>query len=95
MTDIPTQLAAIGQSLADVLGDGMTAMHTGGHFTCAEADAIGAALVALGQPDAAAVWIEGHAEGDDEEDSDDHHHIKVAGPEAQAALAKAYVEANL
>lgn len=93
MTTLVREVEACGNALAAVFGDGMTAVHTGGHFTCSEADSIAAVLISFGHPEAAAVWIEGHADGDDEEDSDSHYHIRVAAPEAQADLAKQYVEA--
>ncbi len=61
-----------GKLLAEVFGDDMLAQMQGGNFTCSEADNIATALIMLGQPDAAATWLEGHSLGDDS-DEDSHH----------------------
>lgn len=69
--------------LVDALTDlahvfGITAGHTGHHFTCSEAETIARVLQLAGHADAAAAWIDGHAEGDDERsgdtDAEDLHH---------------------
>lgn len=64
--------------LADVLSDGMTAGHVGHHFTCSEAETIARVLQLAGHADAAAAWLDGHAEGDEERsgdiDAEDLHH---------------------
>jgi len=54
--------------LARVLGDGMTASGVGGHFTCTEADDLAQALMVGGHKREAMTFLEGHAEGDDDED---------------------------
>lgn len=76
-----------GELLAEVLGDGMTAVGAGGHFTCSEADKIATALLLLGHPAAARMWLEGHAEGDD--DPDDQH-VPEEG-ETTATVATSHV----
>nr|YP_010055942.1 hypothetical protein KGG91_gp76 [Streptomyces phage Paedore]AVO22559.1 hypothetical protein PBI_PAEDORE_76 [Streptomyces phage Paedore] len=53
---------------ASVLGDGMTASGVGGHFTCTEADDLAQALMVGGHKHQAMRFLEGHAEGDDDED---------------------------
>ncbi|ATI18692.1 hypothetical protein SEA_AMETHYST_72 [Streptomyces phage Amethyst] len=56
---------------ADILGDGMTAHHVGGSFTCTEAERLAQALMTGGHKRAAMTFLEGHASGDD--DIDDIH----------------------
>ncbi|MCD2462439.1 hypothetical protein MBT42_02565 [Streptomyces sp. MBT42] len=56
---------------ADILGDGMTAFHVGGSFTCSEAERMARVLVESGHKREAMVFLEGHASGDD--DIDDMH----------------------
>ncbi|MFF8845519.1 hypothetical protein ACF08N_22820 [Streptomyces sp. NPDC015127] len=56
---------------ADILGDGMTAHHVGGSFTCSEAERMAEALMQGGHKRAAMTFLEGHAAGDD--DPDDIH----------------------
>lgn len=63
-------LEAVGD-MAHCLGDGLTAMHVGPRFTCGEAESIADVMRAAGFTDAADVWIEGHAAGD--EPGDMHH----------------------
>ncbi|ATI18935.1 hypothetical protein SEA_JANUS_72 [Streptomyces phage Janus] len=52
---------------ADILGDGMTAFHVGGSFTCSEANRMAEALMVGGHKKAAMTFLEGHASGDDDE----------------------------
>lgn len=54
--------------LAEVFGRRATAARVGPHVTCAEADRIAWALISSRHTDAAAVWLNGHAAGDDDED---------------------------
>ncbi|UFD98009.1 hypothetical protein PQC18_gp71 [Streptomyces phage Pablito] len=56
---------------ADILGDGMTAFHVGGSFTCTEAERMAQALVECGHKREAMTFLAGHADGDD--DPDDMH----------------------
>ncbi|MFE9924292.1 hypothetical protein ACFYQA_22750 [Streptomyces sp. NPDC005774] len=59
------------ETFASILGDGLTACHVGGSFTCSEADRMAAALMEGGHKQAAMTFLEGHATGDD--DPDDTH----------------------
>jgi hypothetical protein len=54
--------------LAQVFGRRAAAARVGPHVTCAEADRIAWVLISSRHTDAAAVWLNGHAEGDDDED---------------------------
>jgi hypothetical protein len=63
------------KTFADVLGDGMTAFHVGGSFTCSEAESMAQALMVGGHKHAAMTFLEGHADGDDDED-DIHRDVK-------------------
>ncbi|MFF4054635.1 hypothetical protein ACFYZ0_02450 [Streptomyces sp. NPDC001708] len=58
-------------TFADILGDGMTAFHVAGSFTCTEAERMAKALMEGGHKRAAMTFLEGHASGDD--DPDDMH----------------------
>ncbi|MFG2923906.1 hypothetical protein ACGFYA_20675 [Streptomyces sp. NPDC048305] len=60
------------RELADVFGDGMTADHTGGAFSCGEADKIARVLALAGHREAAETWLSGHARGDE---GDDYHFV--------------------
>lgn len=57
--------------LADVLGEPHTALDLAPHMTCSEADTVAQALALGGYVDAAARWLYGHANGDD--DAGDRH----------------------
>lgn len=59
------------ERMAEVLGDGMTAVMVGGSFTCGEAEALVLPLVLAGHFEEAVTWIEGHGCGDD--DPEDEH----------------------
>lgn len=59
--------------LADVFGDGMTADHIGGHFTCTEAERVADVLRLAGQDKAAETWLDGHSEHDDDADDGAGH----------------------
>jgi hypothetical protein len=54
--------------LADVFGRSAIASRVGAQFTCAEADRIAWVLITSRHPDAAVVWLRGHAAGDSEQD---------------------------
>jgi hypothetical protein len=82
---LPSALAG----LANVFGDDMFAAHNGARFTCGEADTVAALLVASGHRDAAITWLEGHAEGDNEE-SDIH---RDWDPDGIVADISTYVDA--
>jgi hypothetical protein len=56
------------ETFAAILGDGMTASGVGGHFTCSEANRLAEALMVGGHKHAAMTFLEGHAQGDDDED---------------------------
>lgn len=57
--------------MASVFGDGLTASGVGPHFTCSEAESVARVLTLSGNRAAAAVFLAGHAAGDD--DPDDLH----------------------
>lgn len=82
--------------LADVFGDGMTAVHVGGSFTCSEAETIAYALLAGGHREAAVTFMVGHGDGDDDPD-DEHRDVYAASRagigDAALALARAHVDA--
>ncbi|WP_406192423.1 hypothetical protein OH733_05290 [Streptomyces griseus] len=59
------------RSIADILGDFMAASGVGSHFTCTEANTIAQALMVADRKREAMTFLEGHAEGDDDED-DEH-----------------------
>lgn len=65
------------EAMAEVFGDGMTAMHVGSSFNCGEADTIARVLALAGHKDAAITWLEYHASGDD---SGDQHFLEGYGP---------------
>ncbi len=62
---IPLEVA--GQFIA-TWDDSMLASSIGERLTCTEVDALAELFTQLGRPQAARVWIECHAEGDDPED---------------------------
>ncbi|MEU9795041.1 hypothetical protein AB0E27_31370 [Streptomyces sparsogenes] len=62
-------------TFASILGDGLTAVHLGGSFTCSEADRIAKALMEGGHKREAMTFLKGHASGDDDPD-DVHPDIK-------------------
>lgn len=61
--------------IASVLGDGLTACHVAGSFTCNEADDLAQALMVGGNKRAAITFLEAHAAGDDDPD-DVHPEVK-------------------
>lgn len=62
-------------SRSDLAGD------LGERLTCTEVEALAELLTALGAPEAAAVWLEAHADGDD---PDDAHYRGDGEPEPVA-----------
>ncbi|MFG3223276.1 hypothetical protein ACGF07_00635 [Kitasatospora sp. NPDC048194] len=56
---------------ADMFNDGMLASMVGGKFTCGEADALVRFFARVGREEVAELWLECHAEEDD--DLDDLH----------------------
>ncbi|WP_327068743.1 hypothetical protein [Kitasatospora sp. NBC_01302] len=56
---------------ADMFNDGMLASMVGGRFTCGEADALVRFFARVGREEVAELWLECHAEEDD--DADDLH----------------------
>ncbi|QOV06202.1 hypothetical protein KGG72_gp72 [Streptomyces phage Salutena] len=63
------------RTFASILGDGLTACHVAGSFTCSEADEMARALMVGDQKRAAITFLEQHALGDDDED-DTHPEVK-------------------
>lgn len=61
------------ERLAEMFGDGMTALNVGEHFRCSEADTIAEVLLAAGHKDAAVNWLNGHAVGDKASGHDAHY----------------------
>ena len=55
-----------------VFADTMTALHIGPLLTCGEADNIAAGMCALGMHEEAAMFLDCHADGDD--DPEDAHY---------------------
>ncbi|PPT14823.1 hypothetical protein [Streptomyces cinnamoneus] len=53
---------------ADVFNDGMLASMVGGKFTCGEADSLVRFFARVGRQEVAELWLECHAEDDDEGD---------------------------
>ncbi|MFF3692014.1 hypothetical protein [Streptomyces sp. NPDC002221] len=53
---------------ASLFNDGMLASHVAERFTCSEAEGIAEFFRAVEHPDVADLWLECHAEGDDDED---------------------------
>lgn len=73
---MPTSLNQISQALetfADLFGDRMVLDDIGPRLTCSEAEAF-AAVLQLSNADAADVFLESHARGDD--DPNDIHHAQ-------------------
>ncbi|MFF9644747.1 hypothetical protein [Kitasatospora aureofaciens] len=56
---------------ADTFNDGMLASMVGGHFNCGEADSLVRFFARVGRQEVAELWLECHAE-DDNEESDLH-----------------------
>ncbi|MFF7021422.1 hypothetical protein ACFY97_10440 [Streptomyces klenkii] len=54
--------------LANLFDDGMLASHVAERFTCTEIEGIAAFFRAVDYPTIADLWLECHAEGDDDED---------------------------
>ncbi|MFF3249714.1 hypothetical protein ACFYWP_01590 [Actinacidiphila glaucinigra] len=75
------------RDLAGVFGDGMTAMHTGDKFTCAEADSIARVLLLAGHKDEALEWLSAHAEGDGVDDP--HYTYDEDDPEDEGRVLNA------
>ena len=71
-------LARFAEVMVGAAGD------AGRAFTCTEAETIANVFRACGDLDAAAAWIDGHAEGDDEGDD---HHRPADDAELQARIA--------
>lgn len=94
MASIPEPLATELNELAAVFGDGMTAMHLGGSFTCPEANTIAAVLALSGHIDAASEWLAAHAEHDEDHDLHVGWSTDIA-TEATRAIARAYVRREL
>lgn len=69
----PDTLTTTLAEFASVFADSMLADSLGRQLTCVEADTLAATLRALGDSDAATMWIEFHAHGD--EPGDRHHRI--------------------
>lgn len=59
------------RALADVLGSEEVGSNVGTHMTCTEAEAVADVMRAAGQAGAAAAFLVGHGEDDDE--GDDHY----------------------
>lgn len=63
-------LYAAREELCDVMGlTGSCWYDVAPHFTCGEADAVGHLLEALGLPEEAKAFMEGHIDGDEPEDA--------------------------
>lgn len=71
--DEVSQLNEVISTFASILGDGLTAVGIGGHFTCSEADDLARALILGGHKQAAITFLDGHSTGDD--DVDDQHKV--------------------
>ncbi|WP_143660015.1 hypothetical protein [Streptomyces sp. WZ.A104] len=54
--------------LADLFDDGMLASHIADKLTCSEAESLADFFRAVDHPHVADLWLECHAEGDDDED---------------------------
>lgn len=75
-TTIDISTTPLGEALAAVaavLGDTMLSIQQGPGFTCSEADTIANLLVVAGHPEAAVMWLSGHALGDEDTGDDEHH----------------------
>lgn len=70
---------------ATLFNDGMLASHVAERFTCSEAEGIAEFFRAVDHPHVADLWLECHAEGDDDED-DLHYKGDQPGP-AKFAIA--------
>ncbi|MFB8020078.1 hypothetical protein ACFC36_16130 [Streptomyces rubiginosohelvolus] len=64
------------EDLATLFNDGMLADHLGERFTCGEIEEIASFFRAVDHPAVAALWVECHAQGDDEGDL---HYAAPAG----------------
>ncbi|MFJ3907485.1 hypothetical protein [Streptomyces vinaceus] len=80
LEDELTVLRSAADDLADLLNDGMLASDIGERLTCGEVERLAGFLKAHDHGRAAAMWLECHAEGDDEGDS---HYM---GEKSQLAL---------
>jgi hypothetical protein len=60
------------ENFITVWGDSFLAHDVGPKLTCIEAEALASLFTSFGRADVAERWIEGHAEGDDDED-DSHY----------------------
>lgn len=92
----------VGELLASVFGDDMTAIQQAGGFTCGEADNIATALLLCDQPAAARMWLFGHVlndtdgphgeEGDEDYEEGDVHWVEdTSDQDAVEEMAKSHV----
>ncbi|MCC2278909.1 hypothetical protein LKL35_26285 [Streptomyces sp. ET3-23] len=68
VADEITRLRNAGCDLAALFNDGMLASHIADKFTCSEAEELAEFFRATGHPHVADLWLECHADGDDDED---------------------------
>lgn len=79
--------AKAGELLGAVLGEPYCAMDNGPHFSCGEIDSMVSALLLLDQRQAAATWLIGHADGEDEDEGDSHLHLQGTQDDPETSKA--------
>lgn len=72
--------AADGDGFIEIWNSGLLAFEIGPHLNCSEAESLAAIISALAGEEAGALWIKGHASGDEDED-DMHHDLYLANQE--------------
>jgi hypothetical protein len=71
-----TTTDAVVQHFMDVWGNAPTAYDVGPHMTCTEVGALTDLIAALGYPDIANLWLDGHESADHDDDGDQPHVIR-------------------
>lgn len=81
-----------GELLSEVLGEPYCAMDNAPRFTCSEIDSMVSALLLLDQKEAAATWLIGHAESEDEGEDDSHCHLQGTQEDDKTVKDAAWVK---
>ncbi|MFI9205274.1 hypothetical protein [Streptomyces sp. NPDC053048] len=85
VADEITRLRSAGCDLAALFNDGMLASHIADKLTCSEAEELAEFFRAIDHPGVADLWLECHADGDDDED--DLHYRGERSEPVELALA--------
>lgn len=84
----PQDLLRTATRIAEVFGSQELGSDVGTHMNCVEAEALADVMRAAGQPQAAAAFLLGHGEDDDE--GDDHYAPDGRCPVCQVDLSQAW-----